>query len=124
MVRGRRVETRPLLFGNYVFIWIEVGWWRARWAPGVSRVVLDGEEPGHVSDSIISALKKREVNGAIEVPRGGFQLGEAVRIVTGPFVGKVGIFHGQSRDERVVVLMQLIGLSRVELRRDAIRPVT
>jgi transcription antitermination factor NusG len=60
----------------------------------------------------------------IPLSRTGFRIGDRVRIVSGALSGQLGIYHGQSAHERVVVLLQLLGVSRVELRKDAIRPVT
>jgi hypothetical protein len=49
-------------------------------------------------------------------------VGERVRIVSGALSGQLGIFAGQSARERVIVLLTLLGCSRVELARSAIRP--
>jgi transcription antitermination factor NusG len=73
MVRGRRVEVRPLLFINYIFIRVELQWSRARWCAGVNRIVLDGVAPARVPDQVIAALKRREFDGAIELSKRGLQ---------------------------------------------------
>jgi hypothetical protein len=39
MVHGRRVELRPALFPGYAFVWIELQWHTARWAPGVLSLI-------------------------------------------------------------------------------------
>jgi hypothetical protein len=39
---GRKVEERPLLFPNYAFLLVVVGWWQARWCPGIVRLVTAG----------------------------------------------------------------------------------
>jgi transcriptional antiterminator RfaH len=38
-----------------------------------------------------------------------FVVGEAVRIVAGAFADAIGRFHGMTDDERVVVLLDLLG---------------
>ena len=67
-IRGGLVEMRVPLFLNYCFMWIELQWHGARWAPGVARLVMDGERPARVPD-VIDELRKREVGGLIELSR-------------------------------------------------------
>ena len=88
---------------------------RARWCPGVLRLVLDGAQPAKVPDQVIADLKKRERNGAIELPPPppDFQRGDQVRITRGLFAGQLALFDGMRGHERVAVLLQLLG--RVEL---------
>ena len=52
-------RTTTLLFPSYVFVQIEVSWWHARWAPGVLRLILNGERPARVPDRVISELRNR-----------------------------------------------------------------
>ena len=44
-MRGRRIEAKPPLFPGYVFVVIESQWHAARWSPGVSNLIMDGEKP-------------------------------------------------------------------------------
>ena len=121
--RGRRVNVLHQLFPGYAFVYIIDRWYSAAWAPGVVRLIKDGERPAVVPDRVISELRKRERNGVIHIPRGGFAIGEKVKVVAGPFAGRSAIFAGQSAHERVIVLLMLLGVSRVELQRSAISPV-
>ena len=66
---GRRIETTPSLFPGYAFVWIELQWHAARWAPGVVRLIMDGVAPAVVPAAVIDGLKAREINGAIELPK-------------------------------------------------------
>jgi transcriptional antiterminator RfaH len=108
---GRRIETRAPLFPAYIFIAIVSGWWGARWAPGVSSLVMiDGSTPARVPDRVIDELKGREVNGLIDLvkPR-PFRRGDRVRILRGPFTGHLAIFADMRPKERVEILLQLLG---------------
>ena len=81
----------PPLFPRYAFVWIELQWHAARWCPGVIRLVLDGDKPAKVPDTVINDLKKRERNGLIELPPPpGRHRGDRVRIVRGAFAGQLG----------------------------------
>ena len=114
LVNGRTVIRKAALFPNYLFLQIQLQWHAARWCPGVIRLVLDGAQPARVPDQVIDDLKKREHNGAIELPPPpGFQRGDQVRITRGLFAGQLALFDGMRSHERVAVLLALLG--RVEL---------
>jgi transcriptional antiterminator RfaH len=107
---GRWIETRPLLFPAYIFVRGVLQWSRARWAPGVVRVIADGEQPAKVPDQVITALRRREKDGAIELPKPrGLTRGENVRILGGPFRGHLGLYEGMKPHERVEVLLHMLG---------------
>jgi transcription antitermination factor NusG len=109
-VNGRKVIRTPLLFPGYAFVFVQLQWHTARWAPGVVRLVMDGVGPAAVPDSVISALKARERGGLIELPRRPkFHCGDRVKILHGAFIGLTGLYHGQKPRERIEVLLSLLG---------------
>jgi transcriptional antiterminator RfaH len=110
---GRRVETSPPLFPGYAFVVVQLQWVDACYAPGVVRLVLDGERPARVPDRIIEDLRKRERNGLIELPRArGLRAGDRLRVLRGPFAGHLALYAGQAPHERVAVLLALLGGQR------------
>jgi transcriptional antiterminator RfaH len=107
---GRWVETLPLLFVSYVFVSIEAQWYRARWAPGVIRLIMDGLQPARVPAPVIAELRRREHRGAIELPKPlGLAPGDQVRIVRGPLRDRLGLYQGMSGRQRIEVLLTLLG---------------
>jgi transcriptional antiterminator RfaH len=119
---GRKVTRTPLLFPGYLFVLIELQWSRARWAPGVVRIVLSGGTPAVVPDGVITALRTREIGGLIELPRPPkFRSGDRVRVLHGPFVGHVGLYAGMKPRDRIEVLLAILGGSqKVTLAADAV----
>jgi transcriptional antiterminator RfaH len=119
---GRKVVRTPLLFPGYVFVFVQLQWHTARWAPGVVRLVMVGDTtPAAVPDSVIAALKARERGGLIELPRRPrFRPGDRVRVLHGPFIGHIGLFAEMKPRERVEVLLGLLGGQRVTLAADAV----
>jgi transcriptional antiterminator RfaH len=119
---GRRIETRPVLFPGYLFCLITNGWWDARWCPGTRGLVMNCGLPVKVPDDVIAAIRKRERNGLVELPRRPpFKVGERVRIGRGAFRGRLALYDGQPGPERVAVLLQLLGAERrLELAAEAI----
>jgi transcriptional antiterminator RfaH len=121
IVQGRRVMQTPLLFPGYLFVLIELQWHRARWAPGVVRLIMDGIAPAVVPDGVIAAIKAREVGGLIELLRPPkFRPGDRVRVLRGPLAGIVGLYAGMKPRERVEVLLAILGGQRVTLAAEAI----
>jgi transcriptional antiterminator RfaH len=123
---GRKIERRSLLFPSYAFLAIVSQWHEARRAPGVVRLVMAGDgAPAQVPDAVISHLRARERDGAIELTEPSqFEPGDEVRIIRGPFQGHAALFAGKDGHERVAVLLQLLGGSqRAELAADAIEPM-
>lgn len=111
--RGRKVIKTPLIFPGYVFVQIELQWSQARWAPGIARLVMDGDTPAVVPNAVIRSLKSREVGGLIELPKPPkFKRGDHVQIRRGPFAYKVGLVIGMRPRERVALLLHMLGGAR------------
>jgi transcription antitermination factor NusG len=89
----RRIDFLTQYFPGHCFTRIELRWHSVRQCPGVIRLVrVGGDEPVHVSDEVIDALRKREHNGAIDLPtERAPRIGDRVQIVFGPFVGHLGL---------------------------------
>jgi transcriptional antiterminator RfaH len=131
-IRAQRVtpthrgEGSAWLFPGYAFVWIELQWHAARWAPGVVRLVASGgTEPARVPVSVIDDLKSREYNGYVVLPKvRGLERGDKVRVMSGPFVDQIALYDGQMARERVAVLLLMLGSQRrIELPKRDIRPV-
>lgn len=123
---GRKVTRTPLLFPGYLFVLIVHGrWYEARWALGVTRLVLSGGTPAAVPEGVIMALKARETGGLITLlaaPK--YRTGQRLRVVSGPFAGHVGLYAGMKPRERVEVLLAILGGSqRVTLAAEAVEAV-
>jgi transcriptional antiterminator RfaH len=108
VARGRRIETAPPLFPGYAFVLVTLQWHAARWAPGVARIVLDGAAPAKVPDAVIAEIRSRERGGLVELPS-RFKRGDPVRILRGPFEGRLAIYAEMKPRERVEVLLTLLG---------------
>src|SRR5262245_62119323 len=125
VLRGRRVEVNPPLFPGYCFVAIVLQWHAARWCPGVRGLIMNGAEPTRVADAVIDEIRSREIRGLIELPqRPRARPGEAVRILRGPFEGRLAIYAGMKPRQRIEVLLNLLGSQqRVMLAADAVEAV-
>jgi transcriptional antiterminator RfaH len=69
--------------------------------------------PARVADDVIAEIRRREVNGLIELPKPApLRCGVRVRILRGPFTGHLAIFADMKPRERVEILLQLLGAER------------
>lgn len=114
-VRGRWVSRIVSLFPRYLFLRLAVG--RQAIGPvrstfGVASIVGFGHHYAVVPDPVVADLRVRanpetglhDLNGHTL-----FETGSNVRIVAGALEGLEGVFQRESGDERVVLLLELLG---------------
>jgi len=110
--KGGKTRIAPL-FPGYIFVRIIDQWYPVRWTIGVLRILMAGDEPARLADQVVDSIRRREVGGFVKLPsaikRGPLNPGQKVRILTGSFQGHVGLYDGQSPQERERVLLNLLG---------------
>lgn len=112
---ARRVEYRPApLFPRYLFVSFDMATakWRAVLSTiGISDVVSSGDRPLPVPPGVVESIQAREgEDGMVEIaPEPAFRKGDMVRITGGPMDRQIGLFEGLGENDRVVVLLELLG---------------
>jgi transcriptional antiterminator RfaH len=112
---ARRVDwVAAPLFPRYLFIAMDlaVTQWRAiRSTIGIAGLVSHGDQPTPVPIGIVEAIKARENDkGVVALPAAPlFDKGERVDITEGALRGLSGLFEGATDEERVIVLLDLLG---------------
>ena len=77
------------------------------------RLILDGGRPANVANAIVAAIRSRERDGLVDLPKPPrFKRGDAVRILEGPFVDRIALYQGMRPRDRVEVLLAILGGSR------------
>jgi transcriptional antiterminator RfaH len=110
VIRRRQIATEVPLFPGYCFILIQLQWHEANMAPGVIRILRDGDQPAHVPDTVIDGIREREVGGVVRLPKPPpLRSGDRVRVVRGPFEGHFGFYDGMAPHERIFVLLAMLG---------------
>jgi len=111
---NEKIEVARPLFPRYIFVRIVQQWSSLTGTYGVSGVVMDGQEPRIVQESVLSSLRNREdKNGFVELDKKeGFLRGEPVTLKSGPLKDKIGIYDGMTSDERAIILFKMLGGSR------------
>jgi transcriptional antiterminator RfaH len=115
-VRGSWRERIEPLFPSYLFVQADTD--RQVLAPirstlGVATLVRFGSEYRPVPDDVVEALKRRESPDTglhrLDIDA-AFWPGERVRIEAGPFEGLEGVFQRSAGKDRVVILLQVLGI--------------
>jgi transcriptional antiterminator RfaH len=122
---GRFVSTLRPLFSGYIFVAFDTargGWQAINSTYGVTQLVSFGGEPRSVPHDLISRLMLRcDERGKLLPPR-ILRPGETVKISEGPFSNFIATVEKISRDQRVWVLLDLMGQStRVAVQSDALQ---
>ena len=111
--RRQDVVRRPL-FPRYLFVVLDPE--RTQWRPilstfGVADLIRTGDRPTPVPRGFVEALRQQEGEGAFDerLCKPDFRVGESVRINEGPFANLMAKVLGLKDDERVYVLLNLLG---------------
>lgn len=124
--KGKWQHIIEPLFPRYLFISLKLGIDNIQAihsTRGVSTLVRFGIEPTPIPNSFVEALKKTgDRNSGIHVPqRPLLNEGDLVTIVDGPLSGLKGIFQTMQGEERVILLLDILGKhNTVTLKRDLI----
>lgn len=127
--RGLWRDSVEPLFPRYLFLRLSTGQNAApvRSTRGVTGFVHFGTQMALAPTSLIESLQEAENTcaGIHQESTKLFTAGERVRVLRGPFAGLEGLFHLECADQRVVILLDLLGRpdSRVTLSRHDLVPV-
>ena len=110
----RRDWVEKPLFPRYLFVHLDLGRdrWRAVYSTvGVRSLVSAGDQPIAVPTEVIEEIRAREDSRGFVLLGGGhtFHRGDRVRVTEGLFRDTEGLFECRSDDERVVVLLEMLG---------------
>ncbi|MEE2997960.1 MAG: transcriptional activator RfaH, partial [Pseudomonadota bacterium] len=112
---ARRTSWQPRpLFPSYLFVAMSAA--QQRWRVinstiGVAHLICDDRGPVPVPQGIVDDLRTGEDERGLLLTgrKTPFEKNTAVEIMSGPFADHVGRFVGANDDERVVILMDLLG---------------
>ena len=102
---------RPL-FPGYIFVALDHarGLWRSvNSTYGVARLVSFGEAPAPVPSNFVAALRKRCDERGLLLPPETFHPGDTVTLNSGPFAKFVAEVERVGADQRVWILLDLMG---------------
>jgi transcriptional antiterminator RfaH len=100
-------------FPGYLFVRVDIS--SQRWRPiessiGVLRLIKAGTEPTAAPAGLVESLIERSgLDGLLRLEDDGLQPGQVVRITQGPFADSLAVVDRASGEERVRVLLTLLG---------------
>lgn len=112
---ARRIDmVSAPLFPRYLFVALDpdVGrWWSIRSTVGVSNLISFDGRPAQVPAEIIDGIKARQdEKGLVKTHAGSaFKPGDRVKIVDGPLIDLEGLFDCLTDEDRVTILLDLMG---------------
>lgn len=125
--RGHWIEVIEPLFPRYLFVCLRIGFDNIRpirYTIGVHNLVCFTAEPTVVPDQIVESLRRTaDCNTGLHHPKGPlFEPGNTVIIDQGPLAGLQAIFLAETGQERVIILLKILGReNRVIVERDLLR---
>ncbi len=113
-VRGVWREVINPLFPRYLFVRLRPGVQDIsplRSTRGVTTLVRFGDRLARMPPGMVEALRACEDphSGVHTAARALFATGDPVRIMQGAFAGLEGVFHAASGEERVIILLRILG---------------
>ena len=109
LIRNKNV----VLFPGYIFIQLDKStqnWSPIRSTKGVLHFVRFGLSYAKIPDNIIEFIKTNQLNTAEKLKNiNKFKSGDKVQITDGVFKNCIAIFKSYKSDERVILLMNLLG---------------
>jgi transcriptional antiterminator RfaH len=112
---ARRVDmVKAPLFPRYLFVELDLEQdrWRAISSTiGVRQMICGGERPLAVPDGVIDDIRAREdETGIVPVAREArFRRGDKLQVMDGALIDHVGLFEYTSDQDRVVLMLDLLG---------------
>jgi transcriptional antiterminator RfaH len=110
---GRRQTVVAPMFPRYLFVHLDRetdNWGPIRSTLGVVSVVRFGQEPARTPTGLIDFLRRHEdAEGIHSHSPDEYRPGSRVRVVEGQLMGFEGVFLAKSSQDRVVVLLEIMG---------------
>ncbi|MFW2437775.1 MAG: transcription/translation regulatory transformer protein RfaH [Arenicellales bacterium] len=124
---GKGATRIEPLFPRYLFIHLDTktdNWSPIRSTLGVSNLVKFGMYPSAVPEALIKLLCDRcDDEGIQNIVPDEYKEGEAIRVMEGPMTGLEGVFLAKTSNDRVMVLLDIVGKhTRVNLETEKLGP--
>lgn len=109
-----RQVTEPL-FPRYLFVQMSAGidnFVPIRSTTGVVGLVSFGSRPAMIPSQVIAAIQQQEQSiSAHSADRPNWKKGDIIQVIEGPFAGMNGIFEKVNDEQRVFILLDMLGRS-------------
>ena len=109
--QGKLIEINEVMFSRYLFIKLCQDQWAKSWHPirstlGVSALLMFGNQPQKVDNSVIDAIRDMSL---IKTVKKIFNKGDSIIIKEGALEGIEGIYQIENGKDRAMILIELLG---------------
>lgn len=124
--RGKWIDVIEALFPRYLFVQVDPvarSMAPIRSTRGAIGLVSFGREPAVVPNEMVNMIMQREDEalGLRRDERPLFASGDPIRLADGPLAGMEGLFAEEDGEQRVLVLLELLGkTNRISVDRDSV----
>lgn len=122
---GKFVTTARPLFPGYIFVALDTSqglWRKVNSTYGIIRLVSFGKEPEIVPLDLVSELRQRCDGSGTLLPPDHLKPGDKVQLTKGPFAKAIARIESVTPDQRVWVLMDIMGgITRVAVEAGTLR---
>jgi len=109
-----QTKTEKILFPGYAFVYCNLDDYSAlKYSKGVRKVLIFGNSIPSISDTQIKKIKEIEQNSRISPIEINLKVGDQVKINDGPFKDVITQIISFPSNERVGVLLTILGSSRL-----------
>ena len=130
-IRSRRVKSvvEPL-FPRYLFIKVDTNTQSiapVKSTQGVVNIVMFGNKLVNIPAQIIDQIQNKvnAESGLVELMPVQYKPGDKVRVLDGPLAGLEGMFDQTSSENRVILLLNLLGSrTKVQVKKELLEPAT
>ena len=111
--RQRWEKVIEPLFPRYLFVQLDIGeddFGPIRSTIGVVSMVRFGGQPAIIPDEVIESIQNQEkslISRSESYP--SWKPGDKIEIIEGPFVGLNGIFEKENDEDRILILLEMLG---------------
>jgi len=115
---GKLAWSVAPLFPCYVFAQFDLQqrYFDVKYMSGVHGIVSAGSDPLVVPIPVVEEIKRRGVNGVVKIQPKGFDKGELLSVIDGPFRGFEAVFERYlSGVERVAVLLRTLEANSIRV---------
>jgi transcriptional antiterminator RfaH len=121
----RFINTKRPLFPGYMFITFDKAtnnWAKINNTYGVSRLLIFNSVLQTIPNRVIDSLKARCDCSGYLLPEKKFKYGDQVELLTGPFANFIAKVESYETDQRIWILMDLMGRkSKIQAEIDKLR---
>ena len=112
LTKGKLLSTQRPLFPGYMFVTFErenMHWHKINCTYGVSKLLTINNEPYIIPNTLINGIMAQCNQADVLIPQKQFYKDDRVCIVSGPFENYIATVESIDKNERIWVLIDLMG---------------